>query len=513
MPTRRACPSSRPPARSSEDKTIRLSDYQWSRNPRGLHVQRILITPLDYIRWTEPHFGWVKLVAAGHEYVDDAQDFLAMGITPVLRPYRARWGAAPFDRAMRDQILPYARAGVKWYEFYNEPNLGIEWPEGIDPTWEDQQGIIAPLMDNWLVWAEYIISLGCYPGFIPLAESDNPPYAAIRWMDAFLNYLAENHYDRFRNVLAGGMYCATHPYIFNHFYQEMPGGGPRSARPPTLQNAEEPGWHFEYPYDPISQANDSGRTVYGGTDRTPNGDPVGLLAMGRMFNERCADLFSSQAIPVLGTEGGIWPFREEGQYQQDTRFPPYNEINQAEATVAMFEWIARIAPPWFFGVCLWKEDDYFFNGTHARAIDRLIAIPALYRNTPPLDVMSDGFVPTAFSLEGAPLIGPGPIRGQADFHMIILAPGLQADWFFKTAQSYWNAFRPIVTVHSELIDLLPHDVSLAATIIAPPELVDTMTETIQQVYRNVWFDLIVADDLDNVRDLLNGRVLVNRRFG
>src|SRR5690606_8999188 len=214
--------------------------------------------------------------------------------------------------------------------------------------WRDTQNIIRPLMDNWLVFAEFVISLGCYPGFIALAESDEPRYSAVRWMDAMLTYLAENRYDRFKNVLAGGAFCATHPYILNHFYQEKPGGGPLSARPPHEQNAEEGGWHFEYPYDPICQANDPGRTVYGGTRLTPNGDPNGLIAMGRMFNERCAEWFGSQAIPVVGTEGGIWPYRE-GPMQQDNRYPPYTEESQAEATVAMFDWIARHAPPWFFG--------------------------------------------------------------------------------------------------------------------------------------------------------------------
>lgn len=489
-----------------------LSDYQWSRNPRGLHVQRILITPLEIDRWTGPRFGWVKLVAAGDEYVDDARLFLERNITPVLRPYRARPGAAPLDRAMRDQILAYARAGVKWFEFYNEPNLGIEWPEGVDIDWRDTQNIIRPLMENWLVWAEYIISIGCYPGFIALAESTDEKASSVRWMEAFLNYLAEYRYDRFRNVLAGGMYVATHPYILNHYYQERPGGGPLSARPPEEQNAQEGGWHFEYPYDPICQANDPGRTVYGGTERTPNGDPNGLLAMGRLFNELSGRLFGSQAIPVLGTEGGIWPFRQ-GVERPDPRYPAYTEQSQAEATVAMFEWISRHAPSWFLGVCLWKEDEYFFNGTRAPAIDRLAQIAPLYRNTPPVHVMADGFSPVALDAEGRAMVGPGPIQGQADFHMIILPPELSPEWFFETAQSYWNMFRPMVTSRIDLIELIPHTSSLAVTVIAPPDRVDEMIAQIQQKYRYVWFDLVVAENMAQVESLFNGRVLANRRFG
>jgi hypothetical protein len=491
---------------------MRLDEYQWSRNPRGMHVERILVTPLRFERYSSPQFGWVKLVAAGHEYVDDAETFLAMGITPVLRPYRVRWGARPMDQEMQQQILLYVRAGVKWFEFYNEPNLGIEWPGGVDLTWRNFDGIIRPLMDNWLNWAEYLVSLGCYPGFIALAESTDPSAAATLWMDAFLKYMADFHYDRFRNVLANGAYVATHPYIFNHFYQQTPGGGPTSARPPEQLNAREPGWHFEYPYDPICQASDPGRTVYGGTALTPHGDPVGLLAMGRMFNERTAQMFGTQAIPVLGTEGGIWPFRGTQPFQLDNRYPPYTEESQGEATVAMFEWITRTAPPWFFGVCLWKEDEYYPAGK-VRAIQRLEETPPLYRAVPSIEVMGGGYQSIRIGPDGQPLRGPGPIQGRADMHMIVLAPGLESDWFFATAQPYWNTFRPIVTTRAEFVEYIPFTRSLAVTVIAPPDLVEAMTQEIQERYPNIWFDLIIADDLDRVREVFNERTRVNRRFG
>jgi hypothetical protein len=488
---------------------MRLDQFEWSRNPRGMHVKRILITPLEISRWKDNHFGWVKLVAADLEYVDDAMNFLAEGITPVLRLYRPRWGAAPFDRTMRDETLAYLQAGVKWFEFYNEPNLPIEWPPGTDIDWRNM-GIMAPLMDNWLVWAEFIVSRGGYPGFIPLAESDAPTAAAVRWMDTWLNYMAENHADRFRYVLANGAYCATHPYVLNHYYQEIPGRGPRSARPPDQQNAGEPGWHFEYPYDPICQGTDPGRTVYGGTRLTPNGDPVGLLAMGRMFNERCASLFGTQAVPVLGTEGGIYPFpltAEFPSYQQDNRYPLYTHESQAEGTVAMFEWISNVAPPWFFGVCLWKEDDYFEPGP-ARAITRLRETAPIYRNVPPMEVMGDGTI-----VDTSLIPGPGPIHGQADFHMVIVAPGLDPTWFFETAQPYWNQFRPIVTTDISLVDLIDHQKSLAVTVISPPDAVIAMTQRIQQQYPNVWFDLIVAEDKQGVANIFNDRVHLNQRFG
>ncbi|MBZ0300111.1 MAG: hypothetical protein K8J31_10235, partial [Anaerolineae bacterium] len=442
------------------------------------------------------------------EYVDDAVEFLRRGITPVVRLYRDRFGAGAFDRAMRDETLAFLRAGVQWFEFYNEPNLGIEWPPGVDIDWRNQD-LIRPLVDNWLTWAEFIISQGGYPGFIPLAESDDPKAAAVRWMDAFLNDLRQRHYDRFRTVLANGAYCATHPYILNHFYQEVPGEGPTSARPLGAQVAREPGWHFEYPYDPLQQSIDPGRTVFGGTALTPNGDPVGLTAMGRMFNERCAQWFGTQAVPVVGTEGGIFPFLPDDHgrlYQQDNRYPPYDEVSQAQATIAMFDWIARQGPPWLFGVCLWKEDVYY-NPDKTLAILRMEETEPYFKSVPPLEVMANPLVE-----EDTIVPGPGPIHGQADFHMIIFGPGVDTSWFFETARPYWELFRPIVTTDLSLMDRFMSDKSLAATVICPPEYIATLTERIKDRYPHVWFDLIVAEKRQDVGDILNERVERNQRF-
>ncbi len=481
-----------------------LSDYQWSNNPRGLHVASAYESPPDYSRWTSPKMGWIKMIAAGVEYADDAEYFLAHGVTPIVRLYNPNYGAGPFDQRLQGIVRTFVASGVKWFEFYNEPNLGVEWPQGFDPSWQDATNVIRPMMENWLLFAEYVISEGAYPGFIALSESVDPRYATVPWMDAFLTYLAQNDLDRFRAILANGCWCATHPYIYNHFYQEGSGGQPRA---PGVETANQGGWHFEYPYDPISQSADPGRTVYGGTPQTPYGDPNGLTAVGRMFNERCATMFGSQAIPVVGTEGGIFPFRDN-TFQQDARYPAYNERSQGEATLAMFEWIANEAPDWFFGLCLWKEDEYYLPGA-VPAIDRMGGTAPVYKVVPNTPTMGSGI-----PVSGTPTpIGPGPIHGQADFHMILLGPGLDSKWFFDTAQAYWNLFRPMVTTHEELIQLIPQTKSLAVTVIATPDTLDLMQSQIKDRYANIWYDPISATSIDDVAATFNLRVRVNRRFG
>jgi hypothetical protein len=485
-----------------------LSDYEWSHNPRGLHVAQAFQSPPDYQRYIQPKMGWVKLLAAGIEYADDVRVFRDNNITPIVRLYVGRYGAGPFDQGLQRIIDTFVSAGVKWFEFYNEPNVDVEWPLGFDPSWEDTANVISPMMDNWMNFADYVASKGCYPGFIAMAESAVRRYASVLWMDTFLNYIADHHYERFRTLLANGMYCCTHPLVANHFYQEVPGQGPLSTRAPEAQVGTEGGWHFEYPYDPISQAADPGRTVYGGTAETPYGDPNGLVAMGRMFNERCANIFGSQAIPVVGTEGGIIPFLGGGEFQLDTRYPPYNERSQAEATVAMFEWLAREAPPWAFGVCMWKEDEFWIP--HATmAIERLIQTPVVYKDVPAIEVMGSGLPTTQTAIP----FGPGPIHGDADFHMVLLGPGVESEWFFETAQAYWDRFRPMVTTHEELIQFIPSSKSLAVTVIATPDTLDLMELQIAERYANVLYDPIVADDLNRLVELFNRRVRLDLRFG
>src|SRR6202142_809279 len=105
-----------------------LSDYQWSHNPRGLHVSSAFESPPDYKRWINPHMGWVKLLAAGTEYLRAVQPFIDGGVTPIVRLYLGRYGAGPFDQHLQQIVQTFATAGVKWFEFYNEPNVDVEWP-------------------------------------------------------------------------------------------------------------------------------------------------------------------------------------------------------------------------------------------------------------------------------------------------------------------------------------------------------------------------------------------------
>jgi hypothetical protein len=483
---------------------VKLDDYQWSRNPRGMHNgNSTQLMNLNDLRAMQ--MGWTKIVAITELYTGQVGEMIAAGMTPIVRPWQERLGNQPASGRMMQLYQYYFSAGVRWFEFYNEPNLGAEWPDGFFADYRDTAGVIAPLMNNWLDWAEMMLSWGAYPGFPSLAESSQPVDSAVRWLDAMLSYLRDNHLERFRKILDSGGWCATHGYSFNHFYQAVP-GNPRQPRTGGI-NGTEGGWHFEYPYDPLSQADDPGRTVYGGTGRTPYGDPNGIMAMGLMFMERIQEWFGAGVVPVVSTEGGIYPIPNDGPLQQDTRYPPYDLYVHGEATVAMFNWIASEAPPWYFGMCLWKEDEYLGAPSgKLPAVTRLAATPAPRKGVPALDVLGEAPPPRDYR-------GPGPIHGTPDYHFVLIGPGISPDWFFARGRAYWERFRPSIVTDAAFIPNIPYKKSLGLTLLAAPGEAEKLAGALREKFPPVWVDVIPAQDGDGLAAVLDARAESGRRFG
>jgi hypothetical protein len=492
---------------------VKLSDYEWSHNPRGMHNYGAY-QQFETSRYIETQMGWAKIVCGGGEYIGHAAELMAHNVTPVVRIWRGSYGTTYPDSGMFDVWQGYIDAGVRWFELYNEPNLDGEWPRQEDgwtplitPDYRNVEQIVKPLMDNWLTWAEWIIARGAYPGMIALSETEDSRHASVRWAEAFVSYLAGTHRARFRNVIDNGMWIATHPYLANHFYQETP-GQPATALPPSQQSADLGGWHFEYPLDPICQAHDPGRTVFGGTALTPNGDPVGLTNMGVVFNDLLDYYADGGPVPVVGTEGGIWriPQPNDGPHVIDNRYPGYTWRSHPEATIAMFEWMAREGPPWMFGLTLWKEDDYFTPREGyglPLVVERFETRPLALKSVPATETLSpDTGGPGALADDGTPA-----------HHLLMLAPGLQADWFFEAAGEYWRAFRPVVTTEIDLLQYIPASERVAVTVLARSDTISYMDEQIRDVWPDIMYDPVVSDSLEEMTQLLNWRVDADLPYG
>src|SRR5437879_2469529 len=159
------------PRESRKVISLNLNDYQWSMNPRGMHNKGATF-PVDVGRLASMKMGWVKLVATDREHLKVASQALASGITPIVRLWRPKFGIGSIAPDMVTAWQAYIQEGVRWFEFYNEPNIGEEWPDGTPLTYADTAGIIAPLMQTWMSWAELMIGLGAYPAFPALTETN-----------------------------------------------------------------------------------------------------------------------------------------------------------------------------------------------------------------------------------------------------------------------------------------------------------------------------------------------------
>ncbi len=516
---------------------MNLNEYEWSRNPRGMHDPGN-----NHQRWADWGLGWMKSVFVDDQGARWAAFALERGVTPMTRIHRPNFSGQPMDDAMRAAYQTHLDVGVKWFEFYNEPNIPFEWPEGVDLR-PDNPDLIRALCENWLPWAEFIINAGAYPGFMTLVENADPWGETTAWIISLCNYMFDNHYQRFRDIINNGMWLPTHPNMMNHWYQEVPGGGPLSTRQPEQVNHAEGGWHFEYPYDPICQADDPGRTVWGGTPSQPLNDVFGVLGSGIAWIEALQERFDVGWLPVVGTEGGIWRLPEtyEERVQQDTRYPPYTMQSHAHGTVAMFDWIAQQTPPWMFGVCIWRLHYYWRNGNPIPAMHYLggtppprrpevPAIPALGDAPPPYD---PGFVvttaqqatpiPTMPPVVTPPTIapqptptnsGPGPVFGAPELHFVVLAPSLQEHWFFESpgVRDYWMRFQPVIMTHLNFIGFLPNSTSLAISLVSPPEMLSVMRAQVEDQWTGVMIDIIQAGDAAQLDRIFRDRVSRGVRF-
>ncbi len=485
-----------------------LNEYQWSRNPRGMHNKNAPIK-MDVDILSASGMGWAKYTAISDEYVTDMRILRERNITPIVRLWRPRFGAGEPEEKQR-YYEAYIQAGCQWFELYNEPNLDVEWPEGVLPDYKNIEGIVAPLMTNWLRWAEWIVERGCYPAFPALSEAIGRHYDAIGWLRAMLTFLGDKYYERFRAVAANGLWCATHPYIYNHFYQED--GSPTRARPPERQRADEGGWHFEYPYDPISQADKPGVTTISGPPSAPNGDPIGLIGMGDAFMRLFREWFGGGAIPVVGTEGGIYPVPKSAAefHQLDKRYPGYNAFSHGEATVAMFNWIATQAPPWFFGVALWKWDDYYETPYGpSSAVIRMSQTPPLFKDVPPLEALEGE------GAAGIPRgwVGPGPIHGTPDVHCVLIGTGFNAEWFFMAGKAYYERFRPQLLPSPDFLDSLTYRQSAGITLLTLPSLAESLRAQLSARYPAAWLDVVAVETPEQLATVLNERAMRGLRFG
>jgi hypothetical protein len=456
---------------------MKLSEYERSRNPRGMHGWGDNTKPYSDANvelLLTMQLGWIKLVGSNWPHV--AERCREAGVMPILRmlpgPLPARLSDDQVYNIIRDWVT---QGRTRWIEIMNEPNLDVEWQEGYRGgymNWQNPE-CIETIMSLWLTDAEKVIEVGGYPAFPALAPCGRRGReASINHYEKYFEWLAENEHERAQNVFANGAWFAIHPYIENHFYF----GGDRVAA--QFRDGQ---WHFEYPADPICQADAPGRTF--------RDDDNAVLPDGQLCNALLGEYFGLGPLPVIGTEGGIWTVGPGVWAGADNRYPKYDQAGHAEVTVAMFDWMAEKAPDWYFGLCCWILDGYV-SGKDAWPTTRLM------KTTPPK---------LRPEIETSPVEPPVEVHYRS--HYVLFPQGTSWDWY-EAASGYITHFRVTLGQSHDDAGVVHGDLGHTITAINPA---DDVLEALRRF--DATLDVIRADTPQVLKEVLDARVETNTRFG
>lgn len=274
--------------------------------------------------------GWVKVLDDGNgSSATLCQYLLDMGIVPIVRLYRSQPNPGQLSSTALDTVRRLASMGVRYFEPNNEPNLRTEWDDGNwrAATWQER---VYRVMRDWLADATAIIDAGALPAFPALAQCahtmTDDAIGSIPFYSEALAYLDRDYNTTARWVFQHGAWLAVHDATLNHCYQD-----------------EQGSWHFEYPYDPICQADQPGKSVM-----DDDNSLIGHRVLACLLSVHLGDDIN---VPIISTEGGVF-MPQNGWQQWDTRYPGYDYAGQALRTVAMLDWIPAHAPE-LWAMCPW----------------------------------------------------------------------------------------------------------------------------------------------------------------
>jgi hypothetical protein len=100
-----------------------------------------------------------------------------------------------------------------------------------------------------------------------------------------------------------------------------------------------------------------------------------------------------------------------------------------------------------------------------------------------------------------------------DYHFLLIAPNLGAEWLFDAARAYWERFRPIVASDLELARLLAPMFRVIVTVVARRDTAAAWGQTLADVAPNALFDAVIFDSFDDAKAYLNNRAAQTQPFG
>ncbi len=102
---------------------------------------------------------------------------------------------------------------------------------------------------------------------------------------------------------------------------------------------------------------------------------------------------------------------------------------------------------------------------------------------------------------------------KADYHVLYLGPGLNADWIFNAGRGYILTFKPIIAANLDILQYIPPRRALAITTIARRDTAQRVSQDVAKRYPRAFHDALVYDFPEELKLALDGRVEINQRLG
>ena len=285
---------------------------------------------------------WVKL--ARHDGgLELAELLLKHDIMPIVRLYRLQPNPGTLDEMTLRAVKDYVSAGVRYFEFNNEPDLGVEWQNARVPS--DAMAIVA---GNAILDMEAILAAGGYPGVPAVA-------VGTKW-----DLVGEICRLGRRDLLAQPVWQAIHNYSLNHplDYPYDTGNQKGAAYTQDFYNrlASEQWEGRAWGELSLEQVNQE-RREHKNPGATAFDDPSCWRAYERYDNLIRAQI--GRSLPILATENG-YAVGERFDPRYPATTPQLHGAQTLEACRCMMGSSTRFdhAPDFYFCTAYWLLANY-----------------------------------------------------------------------------------------------------------------------------------------------------------
>ncbi len=322
-------------------------------NGRGLHGSAMV----GWAGGSEGYDYWIgELVALGCKWfkiLDDNGDslpfcerLLQAGIFPIVRIIRRdpppNTSPAPnpghIGPTEEETLKRLIAAGVRYFETNNEPNLSAEWKQNAIPSDTLETAKLVAL--NWLFDARLILEAGGLPGL--------PAQSVGSAMDLIGALVSLGKQD----LLLEGCWIALHNYCLNRPLDYPDDKVNRTGLALSSEDYDQ-GPYTDWAWwnaslkgpDSLDEVN-AARSL----GKNPVQTIISEHACFREFEyyNTLAIKYLGRSIPIISTEGGYLVGRRE-----DPRYMRLTPEAHCDATVALFDFMQRQAPDYYFAATPW----------------------------------------------------------------------------------------------------------------------------------------------------------------